>query len=95
MKLRLLGSMLLVILAGFLYASGLSTAGATGFSSSKYQLFGGIVDKSSPTLADVNGDGCLEVLIGTTRCQGNPCNYTGKGYCWHSKGMERHYGTRM
>ena len=34
-------------------------------------LEGGIIDKSSPTLADLNGDGVPEVLIGTTAWNGS------------------------
>jgi hypothetical protein len=36
------------------------------FSSDSYVLGGGIVDKSSPTLADLSGDGRPEILLGTT-----------------------------
>ncbi|HQE92788.1 MAG TPA: VCBS repeat-containing protein [Anaerolineae bacterium] len=48
------------------------------FSSSAYSLPGGVVDKSSPTLADITGDGIPEVLIGTTTCRANQqgtCTY--------------------
>lgn len=57
------------------------SAGASsisGFSSSSYSLPGGVVDKSSPTLADITGDGIPEILIGTTTCRANQqgvCTY--------------------
>lgn len=51
-----------------------------GFISSYYQLPGGIVDKSSPTLADLTGDGLPEVLIGTTTCRSNQ-----QGQCVYSQ----------
>jgi hypothetical protein len=40
------------------------------FTRNIYMLPGGVVDKSSPTLADLNGDGELEILIGTTAYNG-------------------------
>lgn len=48
---------------------------AASFSTKEFKLPGGIIDKSSPTLADVDGDGKPEVLVGTTACRGNPCSY--------------------
>ncbi|MBC7228162.1 MAG: VCBS repeat-containing protein [Thermoflexales bacterium] len=58
---------------------GASTSVEANFTSTFYQLPGGIVDKSSPTLADLTGDGRPEVLIGTTTCKGDQqgkCAYT-------------------
>ncbi|HYN89834.1 MAG TPA: VCBS repeat-containing protein [Ardenticatenaceae bacterium] len=40
-----------------------------------YQLPGGVVISSSPTLADLNGDGLPEVLVGTTTLNGTSFRY--------------------
>ncbi len=50
------------------------------FSSDSYVLGGGIVDKSSPTLADLTGDGVPEVLVGTTGYNGLLNNYSSPMY---------------
>lgn len=54
----------------------------TGFSTASYSVPGGIVENSSPTLADVTGDGIPEILVGTTTCRGNQsgtCTYNHAG----------------
>jgi hypothetical protein len=50
------------------------------FSSDSYVLQGGIVDKSSPTLADLTGDGVPEVLVGTTGYNALLNNYSSPMY---------------
>ncbi len=50
------------------------------FATGSYQLSGGIVDKSSPTLADLDGDGVPEVLVGTTAYNGILHNYSSSTY---------------
>lgn len=53
-----------------------------GFSSASYNLPGGIVENSSPTLADLTGDGIPEILVGTTTCRANSsgiCTYNHAG----------------
>lgn len=68
-------AMILSMVIGTLSPHSPSAIGVAAFSSSRYQLPGGIVVHSSPTLADVDGDGFPEVLIGTTACGGDPCSY--------------------
>jgi hypothetical protein len=46
------------------------TSPLVGFSSAAYSLLGGIVEESSPTLADLDGDGVPEILVGTTALDG-------------------------
>jgi hypothetical protein len=75
------------------------------FNSDDFQLPGGIVTTSSPTLADLDGDEVPEVLVGTTACRGNmqgTCTYDqatflavvkGDGNIWWSRDVGAPIGT--
>lgn len=67
-----LAGLLAVFLSGPLAAD---TTTTTAFARAGYALPGGVIDKSSPTLADLDGDGKPEVLIGTTSLNGTNYQY--------------------
>ncbi len=65
--LKLLHLLVFLLLA---FPRSLAAGGGISFSLASYQLPGGLVEFSSPTLADLTGDGWPEVLIGTTTHNG-------------------------
>lgn len=78
------GGRFILALVAFFWLSGMAVGHAASpgesaavptFTTTRYPLgvgsYGGIVDKSSPTLADLDGDGIPEVLVGTTAFDGS------------------------
>jgi len=64
-----IGALVILILWLFIFPPTMWSSMAAFPAGVSYQLPGGIVFSSSPTLADVDGDGRPEVIVGTTACR--------------------------